>query len=428
MTTMPATTSRRSLLRLAGGAAGAAALAACTPRTTDATSTAEPPAPAKTDLLYVTTTKGLAVIRTDNGKPTLTAGAALTTPDWQHVIATEPEAKGTRFVTREPQSGRIIAGANLPDRLEPRVVSPDGRMVALATPGAAGSSTYRPAGRERTTIVVADAAGERVRMDLPGNLEPEALPDFGSVLYVLDYLPPAKPDRYRVRAIDLNNKQLRALLTKDKVPVPAGAEEEMRGEGRQAVYDRSRQILFTLYTHQPDHEHTRDLVNGGARRDAPHVHAFVHSLHLEQGWAFCIDLPSPFGERPAAGHAIALQADNSQLYVVDTGSGKIAHISPESLTVQTVTAFDTAGMAGEAVARAGKGGELVVGAGTRVVSLPSKRVLTLPATVRGLVQAGEGRIWVGQENAAVRYDLGSGTEDARVEVPGLVALRHVLPA
>jgi hypothetical protein len=420
---------------LAGGGVGAAALAACTRAAGSATGSATGSGNgsrdgdgAVTDLLFVTTAKGLAVIRTDNGEATLAAGAALTTPDWRRVIAATPEGKGTRFVSQEPQTGRIISGAVLRDRLEPRVVSPDGRLVALATPGTAGSSTYRPAGRERTTIVVADSGGERVRLELPGNLEPEALPNEGNLLYVLDYLPPAKPDRYRVRAIDLDAKRLQPLLTKDKVPVPAGAEEEMRGEGRQAVYDASRKILFTLYTHQPDHEHTRNLLNSGARGDAPHVHAFVHSLNLQQGWAYCIDLPSPFGERSAAGHAIAIQPDFGLLYVVDAGSGTVARISPDSLTVLGVTPLGQRGMAGDAAARAGNGGELVVGAGTRVVSLPAKRAaLTLPSAVRGLVRTDEGQVWVGQENAVVRYDLGTGAEQARVEVPGLVALRHVMP-
>ena len=99
-------------------------------------------------------------------------------------------------------------------------------------------------------------------MELPGNLEPEAFSAAGERLFVLDYLPPAAPDRYRVRMVNLATGKLEPLLTPAKSVVPPGAEEEMRGEGRQAVYDAGRQLLFTLYTHQPDHLHTRDLLAG----------------------------------------------------------------------------------------------------------------------------------------------------------------------
>ena len=116
--------------------------------------------------------------------------------------------------------------------------------------------------------MVAGSAGQRSRVELPGNLEPEAFDITGQVLFVLDYLPPVAPDRYRVRVVDLHPRQLQPLFTRLKSVVPPGAEEEMRGEGRQAVYGtRKARQLFTLYTHQPEHEHTRDLING-AREDA----------------------------------------------------------------------------------------------------------------------------------------------------------------
>lgn len=406
-------TTRRSLLRLAGGAAGVVVLGACTSRTG-----AQPEAPTKAtpaDLLFVATAAGLTVVRADTGKPTLDQPAVLATADWARVVAAQPEGASTRIVTREAKTGQIMSGGTFRDRLEPRVISPDGRLVALATPGA----------REQTTIVVVDAGGERVRFNLRGNIEPEAFSAAGDMLFVLDHLPPLAPDRYRVRMVDLRTGHAQPLFTKDKVPVPAGAEEEMRGQGRPAAYDATRKMLFTLYTHQPDHEHTRDLLGTGARKGKPHVHAFVHSLHLEQGWAFCVDLPAPFGEGPAAAHAITKSPTAGLLTVVDASSGSVASIDADELTVTRVT--KVAAQQGEAWARETTGGDLVVAAGTSVRSMLTGRSIRLPAPARGLALGTGTTIWVGQENAAVTYDTASGAELARVSVPGLVGLRHVIP-
>ena len=214
-------------------------------------------------------------------------------------------------------------------------------------------------------FVVAGAVGERTRFTLPGCLEPEGFTPQGDALYVLDYLPPRQPDRYRVRLLDLATGIVGPLFTRDKSLIPAGAEEEMRGEGRQAVYASTRTTLFTLYTHQPEHEHTRDLQAGGARDDAPQVHAFVHSLSLEMRFAYCIDLPAPFGEGSAEGHAIALSPVSGDPYVVDATNGTIARLDGMNLTVDKVAKVLPGG-ADHASAAISVDGELFVGAGTAV--------------------------------------------------------------
>lgn len=387
-------------------------------------------------MLFVTTSSGLAVVDAATGERILPAPAALATADWHLVTGTEPDAAGVRLVTRDPRTGQVVSEGPLRDRLAARVISPDGRFVALTTPaGGAPAAPYRPAARERTTVVVAESGRERHRLDLPGNIEPEAFSPDGAVLYVLDYLPPTRPDRYRVRAIELATGQFRPLLTRLKTPVPAGAEEEMRGDGRQAVYDAARRTLFTLYTHQPDHEHTRDLLAGGARADAPQVHAFVHTLQLDTGMAYCIDLPAPFGQAAPTAHAIVTQPDGTRLYVVDVGSGSLAHIDPDELTVAGVSRFSGADTAGEAFAVTTMDGQLVVAAGTRIRSLSvghrstvPEREWTLSASARGLALGDHGRLYVGQPDGVLACDLATGRELARTRVAELVALRHVMPA
>jgi hypothetical protein len=277
---------------------------------------------------------------------------------------------------------------------------------------------------------VAGPAGERVRLVLPGCVEPEAFAPQGNVLYVLDYLPPLQPERYRVRAVDLATRSMQQLLTRDKGVIPIGAEEEMRGEGRQAVYAATRTTLFTLYTHQPDHVHTRDLIGGGARDGAPHVHAFVHSLNLDQGFAYCIDLPAPFGEGAAEGHAIARSTSGDQPYVVDANSGTIARLDGANLTVEKTAKALPGGPDHVSAVVSADGAKLFVGTGNvvhvaRTATLSAETQWTVKSPVRGLAVSPSGaHLWVGQTHGAVALDASSGREVATVPIPGLTAIGH----
>ncbi|MGI5212559.1 YncE family protein [Plantactinospora sp. CA-290183] len=439
-------TTRRTALRLAGvtaGVAGAGALTAvagCRFRSDDRSAGGEP---ASRDVLVVEVAGGaLAVVDALTGRLLVNPAPAVLSGDGNRLIrADQPDGAtgGTRLAAHRLPDGTAVGGGTLDDRLAVRVSSPDGSLVALADPGGTGGTTYRPGPRERTTIVVADGTGQRNRLELAGNLEPEAFDASGRQLFVLDYLPPAAPDRYRVRVVDLATGQVGPLLTRTKTAVPPGAEEEMRGEGRQAVYDWRTQRLFTLYTHQPDHLHTRDRI-AGARPDAPHVHAFVHTLSLVEGWAYCVDLPTPFGERAAAGHTIALSRNGDTLYVADSGSGALAAVDPVGLTVARTLRFAApAAPAGGGTASAPAGaafdraGMLLVGAGREVVGAAvtagggTDPRWSTPAEIRGLAGPPDGaRLYVGQPDAVLRVDAGTGRVRQRIAVPGLVALRHVV--
>jgi hypothetical protein len=404
-------TTRRTVL----GLAGAAFLGACTrpePR---------PAAAAAAEPLLVSTVDGLVVVNSATGAAASSTPARLATTDGTRLVGTRAVASATEVTVLATRSGQVIFAGTSGGRLDARVVSSDGRLVALVD--------GPPGPRTRTTVVVVDSGGERFRYDLPGNLEPEAFSVLGGQLYVLDYLPPAAPDRYRVRALDLATGTTRRLNTRDKLPVPAGAEEEMRGQGRQAVYDPTRRILFTLYTHQPDHQHTRDLL---AARPGSHVHAFVHSLNLDQGWAYCIDLPEPFGESPAAAHAIA--RGGHWLYVVDGQSGRVARIDPEALTVLGVLGVGP--VPGDAALGATRDGGLVIAAGRQVLAVPAdpgsrltRHEYATATPTRGVAVSPDNRhAYVGQDGAVVPLDLTTGAAGAPVPVAGLVAVRSVLPS
>ena len=197
----------------------------------------------------------------------------------------------------------------------------------------------------------------------------------------------------------------------------------MRGDGRQAVLAADRRVLYTLYTHQPDHQHTRDRISG---RPGSDVHAFVHTLHLEQRWAYCVDLPHPFGHGPAEGHAMTISPDGTRLLVVDVGSGIVADISTEELTVRRTAAIT--GGAGSAYAVT-DGDRLFVAADASVVvcdlaDLGGGVELTTGERINGLLLSRDGsRLHVAGPTALSWHDSTSGRQLGRLAVPGLTGLR-----
>jgi DNA-binding beta-propeller fold protein YncE len=200
----------------------------------------------------------------------------------------------------------------------------------------------------------------------------------------------------------------------------------MQGDGRQAVLSPDRQILYTLYTHQPDHQHTRDLIAG--RRS--NVHAFVHVLHLTERWAYCLDLPHPFGEGPADGHAVAVSADGRRLAVVDVTSGSLAYADTAALTVERVVRVP-AGTGAASLVLTPDSRRAFIGAATTVALLDCgtdavTASWSAPSAIRGLgLSRDAARVYAGGADEIVWFDAGSGAVQGRAAVDGLIALRHV---
>src|SRR5438105_8409006 len=142
------------------------------------------------------------------------------------------------------------------------------------------------------------------------------------------------------------------MFSRSKVPVP---EEEMRGTRHSHVISSDRHTLYTLYTNQPEHLHSRDLARG-ATQSSGDTYAFVHVLNLLEGWAYCLDLPEPFGMGPASAHALALSPEGRWLYVADVSSGTLAVADADQLVMRSVAnigADPSARSASAAVARDG---------------------------------------------------------------------------
>jgi hypothetical protein len=224
--------------------------------------------------------------------------------------------------------------------------------------------------------------------------------------------------------------QVSPLLLRDKSVVPPGAEEEMRGEGRQAVLAPDRSRLYTLYLHQGEHQHTRDLLPGRRAADGHPVHAFVHVLSLTEGWAYCLDLPDPFGSHPAESHALTVSPDGKRLYVGELTTKQIVVADTESLTVTKVAplADDQPAGAGAAMSMTPDGAALYVAAANVVRRLdPTTLRVTgswpAPARVRGLAPTSDGRtLYVGQDDRVVRVDATDGRVLATFDATDLRAV------
>ncbi|UBU18686.1 hypothetical protein [Nonomuraea gerenzanensis] len=448
---------RRRALALGGALAGAAALlpgcSSAPPADHAARRRATSPPPPRPGRLFADTAAGLAVADLATGAVRATYPGAVAEARWSRLY----QLTDGRLRTYDAGNGRLIADVTAPGE---QIKAVSAALVALGPP---------PGPRTRTTLTLIGADRPRT-LHLDGNIEPEAFSPDGTAMYVLDRLPPAAPDGYRVRAYDLTRERMGPLQTRDKRPVPAGQEEEMRGQGRQAVLDPAQNVLYTLYTHQDSHLHTRDLV---ADRDlSPGVHAFVHVLHLDQRWAFCLDLPAPFGLGPAAAHTLAL--GEAGLYVFDASSGRVTLASTQDLTItrsallgraggdgatgppeqgaadggtpehaaaghqapgQETTGHEASGRgvagqgaaAGEAFAVAG-GGRLYLAEGGRLLVCDGRTLVPqarwwLPGQARGLAYL-NGEVLAGAGEQVLRLDPATGARRGALTLPGLRALRH----
>jgi hypothetical protein len=388
-------TNRRTFLALTG----AALVAACGKT---------PESERSPDVVLADTREGLVVL--GGVRPGADAAASA---DGSVIYA----VSGQDLVRFDPEGGISTRSATLGGGWLPRVISTDGAACALTrtpTPGA-------------TTELLVVRGGRSREYRLAAAIEPDAFTTGNDGLFVLDWLPATDPDHYRVRLLDLATGTTGPLLTRDKTAVPAGAEEEMRGERRQQKPSPDGQVLYTLYTHQPGHRHTRDLLSGRPGN----AHAFVHVLHLADRWAYCIDLPHPFGEGPPAGHAMAVSADGRELALLDSTSGRIAYAGTTALAISGVVPAPATPGVPASLAYAPDGSRLFAGAGRTISTLDHGGAVRarwpMPADVRGVAVSRDGRrVYCGAGNEVLRLDPERGDVRGRTAVDGLLTLRSVI--
>jgi hypothetical protein len=396
---------------LAWGAVAAAAACSVTEPPSKTAPKAPPNSPALRGRLFAETAAGLSVVDLSSGRIRGSYPGAVAGERWMRLY----QLDGGRLKIYDAATGKLVEQAVAKGQ---KIKAVSGRAVAVGPP-------VGP--RTRTTISLTGDVGAKT-INLDGNIEPEAFSSNGELMYLLDYLPPGKPDRYRVRMYNVGTGKVTSLFTRSKQPVPLDREEEMRGTGRLAIHDPDMGALYTLYTHQDQHLHTRDLAAGHDL--SPGVHAFVHVLSLNQGWAYCIDLPAPFGLGPPPAHVMALDSGARRLYVFDASTGHVVVASTDDLEIKRSGLLGVQ-PPGQAYAAAAEG-RAYLAVGGRLVSADGETLgpagaWDLPGRARGLTWL-NGELLAGAGERVLRLQPRTGAQLGTISLPGLRELRHAEPS
>jgi len=376
------------------------------------------------DLVVVGTAGTVTALDWATSRQVYQASNAVATPDWSRLVVGSPNGDGRKLAVLDGQTGAREGVVDVPGGLTAMALSTDGGRVALAPTGAT-TEAGQPAGREQTRIVVADVSGvaEPRTFDLTGNYEPDAFSSDNQRLFLLEYQPARAPDRYYVKQLDLKTGAVQPVGSRSKEAVPA---ENMRGTRRMHVLSPDHETLYTLYTHQPDHLHSRDLV-AGLTAASGDVHAFVHVLSLSESWAYCLDLPQPFGIGPADAHSLALSPDGNALYVSDLFSGTVARVNTTALIVRAtadVGADPNPGSGLVSTSQVGPDGSLFLSGSSeiRVIEpndLGVSRRLPVADATGGLGMSADGRrLFVTTRDSVLAIDPLTGTQLGRIRAPG----------
>ena len=249
----------------------------------------------------------VALLSTVTGITAVTAGTTRT--QWSEdgaVSALDGSAVFTRgagtLIRLDPRTGDEVGSFPVDAALNPLVVAPDGRWIALTN-----RSAYSPADPAvaSTTIVVVDgiSGAQRARYDFPGNVEPEAFSIGGDQLVVLDH----HEVGYRVQLLDLTTGYRSDTFDENKNPIG-----DMTGHRVRGVLSEDRTLLATLYQNPGD----------------PEEPAFVHVLDLS-GFAYCVDLPAAFGESPDGN--VFIERAGDEVIVISEHADQRAQFSLEEL-------------------------------------------------------------------------------------------------
>jgi hypothetical protein len=372
------------------------------------------PAPSVSGLVVLRTVGGMRVVDLATGASVASAHSGIATPDFSNLVGTADNG-ALSIVDSRSGSSRQVAGRS---GLVPRAVSDDGSLVALAAPDRTARRGYLAPGRTSSTIVVAGTTGGTTprTYGLVGNYLPEAFSAEKTHLFLIEYLPPAAPDRYRVRQLDLASGVVHGVLGPRKVPL----DEQMRGIGRMQVLNRELASLHTLY------------------RTVGTTRAFVHTLELDDMWAHCTVLPEPIG---AGGDATAIGlAPNGLIYAWDAATGVLATFNGQEVAVQRSVAirggspFPSVAAGGSAAITVAKDWTVYASAGARLHevdggTMAEQASWTVGGNVTGLAVSPDGRRLLALTgDQLVVFDRTTRSELLRMPADDATAIAAVLPS
>jgi hypothetical protein len=337
----------------------------------------------------------ISLIDVGTGEATYTATHAVKAAASSTILRAQTEGDFTAVETLEPSSGEVVASTRVDGKLEIRGVSPFGGVVALMEERPDSNDLYVPEPRESTSITVIWNEGRETQTyALEGNYEPETFSTDEETLFLLEFFPPADPDRYFVRQLDLASGEITSVDTSDQ-ELGIELNPEMRGHARAQAMAPDGSYLFSLYTIGQGETPVHDPADPETDR-----WAFVHTLNLEEKWSHCIFLPPPFGTRSESAMSLGISGDGRDLFVIDAATENVARIDARKLEVSDVEQIP--GLRSDEARPVAVGPEVVyVGLGDSVLEMGRETLVpnagfvvsteTAWLPVRGLELAPDGR-------------------------------------
>jgi hypothetical protein len=243
-------------------------------------------------------------------------------------------------------------------------------------------------------------------------VEPEAFSLEGDALFVIDFVPPLAPERYRVARLDLGSGRVGDVRSNEEE-----LQEPMRGTARAQVMAPDGRRLYTLYT--------RD-----ATATDP-AEAFVHVLDLEEQRATCVDLPGEFAVSQLG--ALAVSPSGTHLYVAAPGDGVLAELDTGTLKV-TRTATGPTGSIGATARAAASATTLYVAVDNQITALAHDDLRIVdswvaPGAVIGLKPSNDADVlYVSLADRVLALDPRTMTTRRELDVPTTDPIDHVAPA
>ena len=427
----------RSILTSLSAVLGAAMLlAACTGgstlRTASRPSGQSSVAP---DVVFLGTSQGPASADLATGDVVVADPAAVPGPDGSRLYSAASAGGSTIVRVLDPATGDVLASSTVSGDLSVRVASESGSSVALMPPRPTGVDAWTPVPRTRTTIVVADPNGVAAprRYHLRGNYEPEAFSLDDAYLFLIHYLPAAHPQAYRVSELYLATGRTWRVPGRDKTTPP-----RMPGVRLRQVYAPDGRQLYTLYTNEPSGSTGYGAYGGSSDwGNGTSGVTFVHVLNLQDGWAYCADLPRGLWDEPAGSEALAVSPDGHTLYIVDAARGLVAAMNTRTLRVPQMVHVDLGAAADGRISAqvSADGRTLFVGGGGNgggaiaaidVTTLALRDRWAMPLGVSGLGLSGDGAdLVVALGDRLLTIDPGTGRTLTTVALAGLGSILRV---
>jgi hypothetical protein len=398
----------------------------------EAHATAEASAP-EADLLLLGTGSGIAAVDPVTGAVVFERRGAVPAPDRSTLFTARSDGHVTSLDAIDAMTGDVTDSVDLRGDLAIRVVAGDGSAVALMAPLPEGGSPWIPVSRARTTIVVASTSGsEPQRFRLDGNFEPEAFSTDGAYLFLIRYVPAIAPAAYRVAMLELGSGKVLRVNGRSKT-----ASETMAGSRHSQAASGDGARLYTLYTTEPaeyTEAHGAGYSEGyeGWRTHTEEPVAFIHTLAMDENWAFCVGLPEQlWGGRPER-QAIAVSPDGSRVFAVDVDRGVLAVMNANNLRVTHLAWVPGLWRLGAGTAQARAGVDAIyIGTGSAVAAIDRSTFaladlwrMERPVTGLGLSADGQD-LYVAEGSDLVTIDPATGEETATIAVPSVAPIADV---